>query len=332
MERSIELDFDEAKELMMSIAPKVILLQLPSGLKRWATKIADDLRRNFKCEVIISGDSCFGACDISEADLHLADVIVQVGHSAIPSLRLSKPLVFIPGRLTMDLESLIQSALPLLTSPVGLLAVSQHLHQLRQAQELLRGEDIEAKIGKGSHRLASPGHVLGCDLSSAREISDSVSSFLLLGGGRFHSMGVRLVTRRPVVILDPERSEAVLDDTDVDAFIRRRYVLIERLKEAESIGILLNVKLGQRQAALAERLRGYILEAGKKCEMIAINEITPEKLIDLGFDAYVSTACPRIALDDSNSYSSPIATASELMISLSKAEWEEYRIDDLDSG
>jgi len=51
-------------------------------------------------------------------------------------------------------------------------------------------------------------------------------------------------------------------------------------------------------------------------------------LIDLGLDAWISTACPRIALDDSDSYDYALGTPIELMIALSKVKWEDYRIDE----
>ena len=44
-------------------------------------------------------------------------------------------------------------------------------------------------------------------------------------------------------------------------------------------------------------------------------------------DAYVSTACPRIAIDDYSRYRKPMITPSELEIVLGIREWEDYEMD-----
>jgi 2-(3-amino-3-carboxypropyl)histidine synthase len=61
---------------------------------------------------------------------------------------------------------------------------------------------------------------------------------------------------------------------------------------------------------------------------VLVDDISPDKLEDLGFDAYVSTACPRIALDDSDRYKRQIATPTELLIALGEMRWEDYLIDE----
>ena len=54
-----------------------------------------------------------------------------------------------------------------------------------------------------------------------------------------------------------------------------------------------------------------------------------EKLRSLGFDAYVSTACPRIAVDDVAMYDKPLLTPQELEIVLGVRKWENYVFDQM---
>ena len=52
----------------------------------------------------------------------------------------------------------------------------------------------------------------------------------------------------------------------------------------------------------------------------------------LGFrniDSYVSTACPRIAIDDYMQYKAPIITPIELEIVLGIRQWEDYVFDQI---
>jgi 2-(3-amino-3-carboxypropyl)histidine synthase len=46
-------------------------------------------------------------------------------------------------------------------------------------------------------------------------------------------------------------------------------------------------------------------------------------------DCYVSTACPRIAIDDYLQYKKPIITPVEVEIVLGKRAWEEYVFDEI---
>ena len=327
MRDTIELDFDVVEKRLKRLRPKIVLLQLPSGLKRKAPQIAEEIERRFACEVLISGDSCYGACDVPSATLGHIDAIIQAGHSTMPTIKCSKPIIFVPGKLNIDLDRLIESATRLLKSPVGLLATAQHIDRLDDAKRLLKQKGFEVRIGKGSRRLASQGQILGCDYSAAHAISKSVSSYLILGGGRFHAIGLKLATGKPVIIADPERRDAVLEEIDTDAFLKRRYAVIEKLENAKSIAIFVSTKTGQNRFALAKQL---IKSASKKksCRIVLVDEISPDKLEDLGFDAYVSTACPRIALDDLDRYKRQIATPTELLIALGEMRWENYLIDE----
>jgi 2-(3-amino-3-carboxypropyl)histidine synthase len=44
---------------------------------------------------------------------------------------------------------------------------------------------------------------------------------------------------------------------------------------------------------------------------------------------FVVTACPRIAIDDSQMYEQPVITPQELEIVLNKREWEKYQLDEI---
>lgn len=327
MKPSQRISFEASDKAFKRLRPKKVLLQLPSGLKRRASEIAEEIRQRYGCRVIISGDSCYGACDVARAPLAV-DAIVQMGHAPMRLPKSAVPIIFIPVFVDLNLERLIPTALSELKSPVGILSTAQHIHQVKEATRILRNYGFVALVSKGSGRLSTPGQILGCDYSPARRIANGVGSFLLLGGGRFHALGALLATGKPVVILDPERKRAIVERFDSDAFLRKRFAVSQALAAASKIGILVCSKPGQERQRLAEELSRISEEYGKKAEIIAIDEISPDKLEDLEFEAYVSTACPRIALDDCANYNRPIGTPSELMMALGRMRWDDYEIDD----
>lgn len=76
------MKFDlELKKVISTIKkekPKTILIQLADGLKPEATKIVDQLKKHTKAKILISLDSCYGACDIPKEKY---DLIVHFGHN-----------------------------------------------------------------------------------------------------------------------------------------------------------------------------------------------------------------------------------------------------------
>ncbi|MBO7204879.1 MAG: diphthamide synthesis protein, partial [Candidatus Methanomethylophilaceae archaeon] len=48
-------------------------------------------------------------------------------------------------------------------------------------------------------------------------------------------------------------------------------------------------------------------------------------------DAYVCTACPRIAMDDALRYDRPMLTPPELEVALGIREWDDYVFDQITS-
>jgi 2-(3-amino-3-carboxypropyl)histidine synthase len=49
----------------------------------------------------------------------------------------------------------------------------------------------------------------------------------------------------------------------------------------------------------------------------------------MDLEGFVVTACPRIAIDDSQMYKKPLITPQELEIVLNKRTWENYQLDEI---
>ncbi|MFH1787723.1 MAG: diphthamide synthesis protein [archaeon] len=65
---------------------KLVLLQFPEGLKKYAIEIVDYLEEKTNAEFIIWFDTCFGACDtpvLSKELENKIDLIIQFGHNEI---------------------------------------------------------------------------------------------------------------------------------------------------------------------------------------------------------------------------------------------------------
>lgn len=294
-----------------------VALQFPAGLKRKAAGIADALSRQ-GFSVIISGDPCYGACDLSLELLDYADVLVNFGHTP---LLIHPDVLHIPYRVDFD-PIVISSALPFLKGKrIGLITTAQHTHLLPEIAEVLRNEGYDPIFQSAGGRTPEPGQVLGCSFAAAR--IPGVSEILFIGTGMFHPLGVQLATRAHVVALDPFSGHAV--EVDAGKFLRKRHALIEKAREAAHIGIIISTKQGQNRYDLGTRL----LSLSDRAYLVFMKEVSPDELLNLGFEAYVNTACPRLAYDDQVRFPVPVLTPAEYEILCGTRTWEDYAIDEM---
>jgi len=324
-----DVDLASAISEIKRLKARIVALQVPEGLKKRAYQFAEDIETKAGAEVIVVAEPCFGACDVPSSLFDIVDAIVNVGHSPIPSLRFTRPVIFVPARSKIPLADQLKKSVGMLQEPVGVLATSQHLTQLDEVIEGLESMGIKTKVGEGDSRISHVGEVLGCNYSAASSVAKDVNSYLLIGSGTFHALGVHLATGKKVVILDPNLEDPKEIDQVKDKILRQRHAVIEKAEKARVFGIIVGEKLGQRRMRRARELRKLLRWKKKDAALILMDKFDPDKLRTLGFDAYVSTACPRIAVDDYAMYDRPLLTPQELEIVLGVRKWENYTFDQM---
>ena len=81
---------------------------------------------------------------------------------------------------------------------------------------------------------------------------------------------------------------------------------------------------------LAKEIKKDLEDSGMEAYIILVDNITPDILLPyMDLEAFIVTACPRIAIDDSQMYKKPILTPQELEIVLNKRDWKDYQLDEI---
>jgi 2-(3-amino-3-carboxypropyl)histidine synthase len=293
-----------------------VALQFPAGLAREAPGTAAALR-DAGFEVIISGDPCYGGCDLALDALAYADVLVHFGHAPVEE---RADVVYEPVRIDFD-PGVLETVVPLLNARrIGLVTTIQHAHLLDGMVAALREHGVEAVVAPGDSRTPVAGQVLGCNFAAAR--ATGADEILFVGTGLFHPIGIRLSTRARVVALDPFTGQA--QEVDAERLVRRRAALMERARDAANYGVILSSRSGQRRLDLARRLVGL----SERAFLVVMREVTPDALLDLGFEAYVNTACPRLAYDDQVRFPVPVLAPPEFEILCGARSLDDYTIDE----
>ena len=311
------ISLPDLHERLKTLGCHTVALQAPEGLKRLLPRLAQDLR-HLGYEVIISGDPCYGACDLDLCARDRADILVHIGHTPVDD---TERVIYEPWPIDGDL-SVISDVIPRLTSKrVGLVTTVQHIHLLPQVAELVRNAGIEPVIADPSSRTPCPGQVLGCSFDAARKTG--ADQIIFLGTGLFHPIGIKLATGARVFACDPITGR--IEEPDADRLLRVRFGLIQKARDAKSYGIIVSSKTGQCRSDLVD----HLCSLSDKAYRIMLGEVSPDQLLNLGFPCYVNTACPRLAYDDQVRFSVPVLTPGEFEILCGVRDFENYEVDEI---
>jgi len=305
---------------------KTVGLQVPEGLKGKALEWALELEKN-GIKVFILAEPCYGACDLRDCEAGElgCEMVVHVGHSSM-GIKTKVPTVYVEYPSKLDVTNVVeQAAKEISEKKIGVTTTIQHIRELGKVKSILEKKGKEVAIGKPGDRAKYEGQILGCDFGAALNSKD-VDAYLHVSTGNFHPIGIALATGKKVYVADPELNRVRVIEEEKEKFLRKRFAKIENSKEAKKFGIIISTKPGQKQQELAEKLKKLCEEKGKEACLLGMNHISADKLLGYGFDAYVSTACPRISIDDADNYDKPMLTPVELEIVLSVREWDDYKV------
>ncbi len=292
-----------------------ILLQFPEGLKQKAVEHATSLEREGH-EVFISASPTFGACDLAldEARSLHVDKLVHFGHGEFHKASAEFEIQYVEYRIDAPLPLLGESLEYLKDfNRIGIVTTIQHAHQLDDIRRFYEGNGKEVVIGKPYGFAKLPGQILGCDVGSAATVDRVVDAHVYFGGGIFHPLGALLATKKPFLAIEPfAGTVGFIDHMRVEHARKSRGRILASL-DAERFGILVSTKNGQHNLELGKLLNRRIENSGLRAQVLVANTFDFESISNmLEFDAFVNTACPRIAVDDTGRLPKPLLSANEL--------------------
>ncbi len=320
---AFNFETEKLRKHLEKIKPKRVLVQLPEGVKQNSFELLEFFEK-LKIEAIFSGETCWGGCAVAveEAKSVKADLIVHFGHSEF--MKVNFPVIYIPIKDELNLESLLKKSLFELKSfkNIGLSCSVQHIHDLKNILEFYENNWKKVIVSKKKGNVSGEGQVVGCQYFGLKEIQDKVDCFVVVGNN-FHSMGAALAVDKPVFLIDVYNNEIKNMNGVKDKIIRQRILSVEKFKDAKKIGIIIGVKQGQ-QFGSYKYLKDRFIKLGKEVVVLTINEFSPDKLVNFyNIDGFVELACPRIATDDFARYKKPIITFKEALVVVGEKSWDD---------
>lgn len=270
---------------------KKVLVQVPEGLKRGALGLLDYLVKEGGINAFLSVEPCFGACDLRdrEAEMLGCDVLLHVGHKDL-DIKTRIPVVYYEYFMDTDFVPLLKKFAGDLAGHGKLCIVStvQFARSLGKAKDFLERKGFEVSLG---------GDILGCDVSNAKRHESGIGAYLFIGSGRFHPLGLQEKTARPVLFLDVERRS--LEDLSAEKakMETKRRMRIQKAAGMDTFGVLVSTKQGQFRPKEAKSVKSNLTGKGKRVYMLVADRATPEKIMSMGIEVLVNTACPRLVED-----------------------------------
>lgn len=172
----------------------------------------------------------------------------------------------------------IENSLP---KRIAIVYSSQFKILAKEIKEKLQNKEILSFI-----------QVLGC---SNPKLPPEVEAVLIIGEGKFHSVGIAYESGLPTYIFE-DNGLKMVSDAEIEKLEKKEKGKYLKYLNAENVGILISTKPGQQRLKksfeLSKKMRG------KKVYYFVSNNINANEFENFKIDSWVNTACPRMDFND----------------------------------
>lgn len=181
----------------------------------------------------------------------------------------------------------------------------------------LKKEGIRS-ISSQPERASERYQLLGCDVYYKNlRLNDEPDAFLYIGDGMFHPQAIAIAEKdseifKPIICFDPISGKTTsLTKDSIKKIIQKSKYSYAKFLTSDIIGVLISTKYGQEQQKLAKTLTKKYPD--KKFYFFLDDNISLGQLDNFPFiQAWVNTACPRIALEDITELRAAVVNVGDL--------------------
>jgi 2-(3-amino-3-carboxypropyl)histidine synthase len=311
----IQIDEEKIHSIINEKKPRSVALDGPDGLLKKIQACAHNLSEKYQIPVYVIGDTSWGSCDLN---LHAVetlgvDMLFNIGHT-IAMEKFGEKVVLIDAFDDVDFSKIAtRCAIELKKNfnKISLVTNSQYLPSVQKVKKIFESHGYEAIIGRGKGHL-NDAQVFGCEFYPAYDSKNDVDAYIFLGQSMFHSASIAIVTQKPTFMMDPYFNEYSQINDFAQKLEKKAVLSVLKAQDANTIGIIIGLKEGQFAKIKALEIKKMLEGLGKRILLIAMTEITDERLLPYqDVDAFVQVACPRIGTD--NHFHKPVLSAPQAM-------------------
>lgn len=310
-------EIERCANWVREVGAKTICLQFPDKLLPDSVDVCLKLRKLLAHDqVFILGDTSYGSCCVDEVTAqHVnADAIIHFGHACL-SVTDRLKVLYIFEKYPLDVERF----------------VCEFTNNFQKHENVILLYDvayehciskIRDKICPDYNNLLIPplnvnvqedvtNVICGRCFSLPREtvINDYTVVFLGRNERTFQNLVLELSGAK-VFIFDPFVASVFQEhNTSNNKFLMKRMFLIEKVKDAKIVGILVGTLGISNYLTALDRIKSIAKERGKKCYIIVVGKPNVPKLANFPeIDVFVLLACPENSFT-SERFFKPLVTA-----------------------
>jgi 2-(3-amino-3-carboxypropyl)histidine synthase len=297
----LDLDLKGLKKEIEKTKAKNIFVQLPEGLKIKMAEIQDNLK---DYNLFFSIEPVFGACDLQEdkAEKVKADLIIHFGHSKFSDYKkidvLYWPTYYVVEEIAIrNMYKKIDKKFK--DKRIAILGPIQYNKLILTLKDYLKRSRVVEIIEPTKTERCLPNQILGCKTSLINQLENKIDAIVYVGDGNFHPTNYSLGSSKiKVYKLLPESDfeEIITDDSEE----KRLKFLQAIIKDKNNFGIYISSKIGQNDLEKALLAKERLEKADKKVYLLIADNLSDEKILGLGLEVIINTACPRIQDDYKN--------------------------------
>jgi 2-(3-amino-3-carboxypropyl)histidine synthase len=320
----IQIDEEKIHSIIDEKKPRSVALDGPDGLLKKIQSCAYELSEKYQIPVYVIGDTSWGSCDLNlqAAETLGVDILFNIGHT-IAMEKFGDKVVMIDAFDDVDFSKIATKCaieLKKKFNKISLVTNSQYLPSVQKVRKIFENHGYEIIIGRGKGHL-NDAQVFGCEFYPAYDSKNDVDAYIFLGQSMFHSASIAIVTQKPTFMMDPYFNEYSQINEFAQNLEKKALLSVLKAQDAKTIGIIIGLKEGQFAKIKALEIKKMLESQGKRILLIAMTEITDERLLSYqDVDAFVQVACPRIGTD--NHFHKPVLSAPQALslIKLLKGE------------
>lgn len=315
---------------------KRIALQFPDELLVDAAQITSWLEENVSGLIFVLGDTSYGSCCVDEvaAQHYNADSILHFGYACLNSTK-RLPVFFIFDQQALDVADCCEKFCNFFPDPENKVIVfydvrySHAVDEIRTSLETYTNvviTDLDIPQNKKEPNCNSNGqHFSKCQRLFTIPESESIEDYSIFYIGEPGHFLLNLIfsfSKCPSFTYNP-KLQLAKQETLQNRQLMRRYYLVEKIKDANVIGVLVGTLGVSDYLSCVHHLENLIKKAGKKSYTFVVGKLNIAKLSNfLEIDIFVHVACSENTLIDSKEFYQPIVTPFEVEIALNpNREW-----------
>ncbi|XP_046674120.1 2-(3-amino-3-carboxypropyl)histidine synthase subunit 2 isoform X1 [Homalodisca vitripennis] len=333
-------DLDKCQQFIKKGNFTKICLQFPDNLLQYSVKAALQLESRINQKVFVLGDTSYGSCCVDEvAAQHVdGDAVIHMGHTCLsPTTRL--PVLHLLPRASLDLSGLVSAFAHFYSTtngPVLLLydvAYGHLIDEIRERLDEFKERVVISQLNIPDGQLQACG--LECDLhrgSNTHQTTllgrsyccQSPSSVVYITHRHSQNMlNFALSMRNIQFFTYPRETEKATEDFNKS--FRRRLYLVEKIKDAKTLGILVGTLSVEKYLGAIEKMKKLATYRGKRCYIFSIGKPNPAKLANFPeVEVFVLVSCPESILENEKDYMQPVVTLLEAELALNPSmHWDD---------